>query len=68
MSRRRAFLVANGVHVALETQESLTDVFFGTHNVRAWWDQPGDLLAGLVGTLAYPALARWLRSDARTEV
>ncbi len=41
--------------------ESLTDVFFGTHNVRAWWDQPGDLLAGLVGTLAYPALARRLR-------
>ncbi len=47
---------------ALETQESLTDVFFGTHNVRAWWDQPGDLLAGLVGTLTYPALVgRMLR-------
>jgi hypothetical protein len=57
--------VANAVHVALETQESLTDVLFGTHNVRAWWDQPGDLLAGLVGTLAYPALARKLGDRSR---
>jgi hypothetical protein len=65
LQRRRAFLVANAVHVALETQESLTDVFFGTHNVRAWWDQPGDLLAGLVGTLAYPAIARRIATPAR---
>jgi hypothetical protein len=58
-------MAANLIHVGLETQESLTDVFFGTHNVRAWWDQPGDLLAGLVGTLAYPAIARRIATSAR---
>lgn len=60
LSRRRAFIAANLIHVGLEAQESLTDVFFGTHNVRAWWDQPGDLFAGLVGTVAYPLVARGL--------
>jgi hypothetical protein len=29
-----AFGVANGIHGLLEAQEVLTDVFFGTHNVR----------------------------------
>lgn len=57
-----AFLVANGVHSALEAQELLTDVFLGTHNVRGWWDSAGDILAGILGTLAYPAAARRLRA------
>ena len=55
-----AFLVANGLHSALELQEFLTDVFFKTHNVRGWWDSAGDISAGLLGTLAYPWLARRL--------
>jgi hypothetical protein len=28
-------------------------VFFGTHNVRGWWDSAGDLAAGLLGAFAY---------------
>lgn len=64
LPRRRAFTAANLIHLALETQESLTDVFFGTHNVRAWWDQPGDLLAGLTGSLVYPRLARRIATPA----
>jgi len=61
-----AFLLGNGLHGALELQESLTDVFFGTHNVRAWWDQPGDLAAGLVGTTLYTLLAPRLFRRAAT--
>ncbi len=57
---RTAFLVANGFHAALETQEILTDVFFKTHNVRGWWDSAGDIVAGILGTLSYPALGRRL--------
>lgn len=60
MTRTQAFLVANGFHGALEAQENLTDVFFGTHNVRGWWDTAGDLGSGFVGTLVYPAVARLL--------
>lgn len=56
-----AFLVANGFHGALEAQEILTDVFFKTHNVCGWWDSAGDMIVGILGTLAYPALARRLR-------
>ncbi|MGH2499151.1 MAG: hypothetical protein ACRDF0_03550 [Candidatus Limnocylindria bacterium] len=49
----RAFAIANGVHGLLELQENLTDVFFGTHNVRGRWDTVGDLAAGLLGTCLY---------------
>ncbi|MBI2983819.1 MAG: hypothetical protein HYY42_06550 [Chloroflexi bacterium] len=58
---KTAFLAANGFHGALEAQEILTDVFFKTHNVRGWWDSAGDITVGILGTLAYPALARRLR-------
>lgn len=64
LSPWRAFLVANGAHGALEAQEIFTDVFFKTHNVRGWWDTAGDMLVGILGTLAYPALARRLRAPA----
>lgn len=53
-----AFGVANGIHGLLEAQEYLTDVFFGTHNVRGAWDSIGDLGAGLIGTSTY-ILASW---------
>jgi hypothetical protein len=56
-----AILWANGSHTALEAQEILTDVFFKTHNVRGWWDTAGDITSGILGTLAYPWLARTLR-------
>ena len=53
-----AFGVANGIHGLLEAQEYLTDVFFGTRNVRGAWDSIGDLGAGLIGTSTY-ILASW---------
>ena len=52
-----AYGVANGIHGLLEAQEYLTDVFFGTHNVRGAWDSIGDLGAGLIGTAAYIGIA-----------
>jgi hypothetical protein len=45
--------LANGVHVLLEVQEYLTDVFFGTRNVRGASDTARDLLAGLAGAAVY---------------
>lgn len=48
----------NPVLFALEAQEILTDVFFKTHNVRGWWDSALDMAVGILGSLAYPALAR----------
>lgn len=57
----RAFVIANALHGALELQEWLTDVFFGTHNVRGWWDSAGDIAAGLLGTGLYLRLARLRR-------
>ena len=57
VSRRRAFWLANGVHALLEAQELATDVLFGTHNVRGWWDTAGDLGAGVFGSAVY--LAPW---------
>ncbi|MGH2470893.1 MAG: hypothetical protein ACRDG6_00610, partial [Candidatus Limnocylindria bacterium] len=53
LTRSRAFLIATAMHTALEAQEYATDVFFGTHNVRGWWDSAGDIAAGLVGAVAY---------------
>ena len=58
-----AFGVANGIHGLLEAQEILTDVFFGTHNVRGAWDSIGDLGAGLIGTSAYIAVSYYIRLD-----
>ena len=52
-TRRQAFFASNALHAALEAQEYATDVLFGTHNVRGWWDSAGDLLAGLLGTAIY---------------
>jgi hypothetical protein len=43
----------NTIHGLLEAQEYLTDVFFGTHNVRGAWDSWGDLASGFLGTLVY---------------
>lgn len=48
----------NPVLFALEAQEILTDVFFKTHNVRGWRDSALDMAVGILGSLAYPALAR----------
>lgn len=42
-------------HILLEAQEYASDVAFGTRNVRGTWDVIGDLLAGVVGSLAYAA-------------
>jgi hypothetical protein len=55
---------ANIIHLLLEIQEFLTDVFFETHNVRGWWDTAGDLGAGLVGTWVYTAADSGLRTRA----
>jgi hypothetical protein len=57
----RAFVIATALHSALEAQEYATDVFFGTHNVRGWWDTAGDIAVGLLGAGAYlwgPSLVR----------
>jgi len=56
-----AFRLTNAIHGLLELQENLTDVFFGTHNVRGHIDTIRDLTAGLVGSVAYLALRRLLR-------
>jgi hypothetical protein len=47
--------VATIGHILLEAQEYASDVVFGTRNVRGTWDVIGDLLAGVVGSLAYAA-------------
>jgi hypothetical protein len=60
----RAIAVANALHGLLELQEILTDVFFGTHNVRGWWDSAGDVVAGALGSLAYARLFGRLRREA----
>lgn len=62
MRPRTAFGVANLIHVMLEAQEILTDVFFGTHNVRGWWDSAGDLAAGVLGTASYAGIAALIRA------
>ncbi len=62
----RAIGVANAVHTALEAQEYVTDVFFGTHNVRGAWDSLGDLSAGLLGTIVYVGPAILSDEDAST--
>lgn len=53
LSPTGAFGAANGIHALLEAQEYATDVFFGTRNVRGWWDSTGDLAAGLLGSALY---------------
>lgn len=61
LTRGRAFVIATALHSALEAQEYATDVLFGTHNVRGWWDSAGDIAAGLLGGVAYlwgPSLLR----------
>jgi hypothetical protein len=55
LTTARAIGLANLIHALLETQEFLTDVFLGTHNVRGPWDTVGDLVAGALGTGVYPA-------------
>ncbi|HEY1391345.1 MAG TPA: hypothetical protein VGF38_22595 [Ktedonobacterales bacterium] len=59
-----AYGVANGIHGLLEAQEILTDVFFGTHNVRGAWDSIGDLGAGLIGTSTYVIISDAFRPNA----
>lgn len=54
VGRLPATLWVNGVHAALEVQEALGDVVFGTRNVRGWWDTIGDLSAGVVGSILLP--------------
>ena len=60
-SSARASAIATIVHLALETQENLTDLLCGTHNVRGAWDTLGDVGAGGAGTLLYVGGARLLR-------
>ncbi|HET8569213.1 MAG TPA: hypothetical protein VFM93_09525 [Candidatus Limnocylindria bacterium] len=62
---RTALVAGNALHGLLEAQENLTDVFFGTHNVRGWWDTAGDLAAGVLGSLAFRVLFAPLRREAR---
>lgn len=50
--------IATIVHVALEEQEYYTDVFAGTHNVGGVADTINDLLAGLIGSIAYASAAK----------
>ncbi len=57
-SPRRTLFTANSAHALLELQEIATDLFCGTHNVRGAWDSEGDLASGLLGTLAYVAIAQ----------
>ena len=56
----RAVLIATLGHALLEAQEALSDVFLGTRNVRGTWDTVGDLLAGVVGSVAYGLPYLWL--------
>lgn len=56
----RTFGISNGIHVALEAQELLTDVFFGTHNVRGAMDTIRDVTVGIAGTIVYPIVGRML--------
>ncbi|MBI2036235.1 hypothetical protein HYT17_01220 [Candidatus Microgenomates bacterium] len=51
-----AMVLANSIHLGLEVQEYLTDVFFGTHNVRGMFDSVNDVLAGILGTAFYVGL------------
>ncbi len=63
---KKAFLIAliaaTAIHGALEVQEYLTDVFFGTHNVKGIGDTAHDLIAGVFGTIAYVFAFRKFRS------
>ena len=63
LSRRRAFWLTNALHALLEAQELATDVLFGTHNVRGWWDTAGDLTAGLLGSGSYLWVGRTTWAD-----
>src|SRR5207253_901147 len=54
LSRRRAFWLTDALHALLEAQELATDVLFGTHNVRGWWDTAGGPIPGLLGSGGYP--------------
>jgi hypothetical protein len=49
----RAVVIATLGHALLEAQENLSDLLLGTRNVRGTWDTVGDLLAGIVGSVAY---------------
>jgi hypothetical protein len=52
-SASSAAVIATALHTLLEVQEMLTDVLFGTHNVRGVSDTVGDLAAGMLGTATY---------------
>jgi hypothetical protein len=60
-----ALLWANAIHAALEAQEILTDVFFGTRNVRGPLDTVRDIVVGLVGSALYVAVPLLVRRRAR---
>lgn len=51
--------VATVGHILLEAQESFSDLFLGTRNVRGDWDTIGDLLAGVVGSVIYALPYLW---------
>ena len=60
-----AFGVVQTLHILMEAQEYYTDVFLGTHNVRGAFDTVNDLLAGVVGAVAYGVAWQWLRGRLR---
>lgn len=50
-------------HLLLEMQEYWTDELLGTHNVEGILDVEGDLLSGMIGTLAGVAVAATMLSS-----
>lgn len=54
--------LANIIHMLLEAQEYYTDVFLGTHNVRGVFDVVNDLLVGILGTIIYCLIVKYLLS------
>ena len=57
-----AIALANLMHAALEAQEWLGDWLFDSRNVRGVWDSVRDMAVGLVGSVVYPVVWRWLRA------
>lgn len=53
----------NIIHMLLEAQEYYTDVFLGTHNVRGTSDPINDLLVGILGTIIYCLIVKYLLSS-----
>lgn len=53
--------LANILHILIEGQEYYTDVLAGTHNVRGTFDTVDDLLVGVLGSILFALIYRWLK-------